>query len=81
MAKTLLVALILIELLFSWELWRHGPPMVTTDVKEIRPGEISFRMTPASPSVEDYAVLSVVITVQAALVGFLWWTRHRIARN
>ena len=80
-AKTLLVLFILCEVLFAWESWRHGPPMVTSEWKEIKPGEVSFRMTQAPVTAHPYIVLTIVTALQVALFGFLWWSRRMIARD
>ena len=47
-AKTVLVLFILCDVLFAWEWWRHGPPMVVSGGEEIKPGEVSFRMRNAT---------------------------------
>jgi hypothetical protein len=80
-AKILLSILVLFEVYVAWQFWLHGPPMVATDVRETGPGELSFRLVPVPPSPSDYLVLSVVIVVQVALVGFLWWSKRKIARG
>ena len=80
-AKTLLVLFIVCDVPFAWEFWRHGPPMVISDWREIKPGEASFRMTQAPVTTHDYIVHTIVIALQVALLGFLWWSRHRIARD
>jgi hypothetical protein len=78
-AKVLLSIIILCEAYFVWQLWIHGPPMVATRVQETKPGEMSFRMIPAPVSTLDCLVLVVVLALQVALVGFLWWSRRKIA--
>jgi hypothetical protein len=79
-AKTVLVLFILCDVLFAWEWWRHGPPMVVSGGEEIKPGEVSFRMTQAPVTAHDYVVLAIVLTLQVALAWFLWWSRRRITR-
>jgi hypothetical protein len=79
--KVLLSILVLLDSYSAWQLWRHGPPMVTTDIREIIPGEVTFKMTPAPLGPYDYLVLVFVIVLQVALVGFLWWSRRKIARG
>jgi hypothetical protein len=79
--KVLLSILVLCEMYVAWQLWRYGLPTEVTDVRETKPGEISFRLTPAPVSARDYLVLVVVIVLQVALVGFLWWSRRKIARG
>jgi hypothetical protein len=80
-AKALLVLFILCDVLFAWEWWRHGPPMVASGGEEIKPGEVTFRMTPAPLTAHDYVVLAIVLASQVALVWFLWWSRRKIARG
>lgn len=82
-AKALLTFMVLCEIGVAWQLWRHGPPMkmvvVSDRVKEA--GELSFKMVRVPPSASDWAILAAVIALQIALVGFLWWSRRRIARR
>jgi len=44
-------------------------------------GELSFKMVPVPPSASDWTILAAVIALQVALIGFLWWSRRRIARG
>ncbi len=60
-AKILLSIFVLCEAYFAWQLWRHGPPMMAIDVREIKPGEESFRMIPVPLTAHDYLELIVVI--------------------
>ena len=82
-AKSLLIFIVLCEIGVAWQLWRHGPPMkmvvVSDRVKEA--GELSFKMVRVPPSASDWTILAAVIALQVALVGFLWWSRRRIARG
>ncbi len=82
-AKVLLIFIILCETGVAWQLWRHGPPMdvvvISDKVKET--GELSFKMVRVPPSASDWTMLAAVISLQVALIGFLWWSRHRIARS
>jgi hypothetical protein len=80
-AKALLILIVLCEMGVAWQLWRHGPQMMATDVRETGSGEVSFRMVPVPPSHSDYLVLAVVIAVQVALIWFLWWSKRKIARG
>lgn len=80
-AKTLLALLSVCDVLFAWELWRHGSQMVTSEWKEIQPGEVSFRMTRFPATAHDYAVLAFFIALQVAFIGFLWLSRERVARD
>ena len=52
--------------------------VISDRIKEA--GELLFKMVrvPLSPS--DWTILVVVIALQVALIGFLWWSRRRIAR-
>jgi hypothetical protein len=79
--KVLLSILVLFEAYSAWQFWRHGPPMVVTGVREMKPDGISFRMTPAPLTALDYLVLVIVIALQVALVWFLWWSKRRVARG
>jgi hypothetical protein len=81
MAKAFLVLFFLFDALIAWQLWRHGPPMVMSDWKEIKPGEVSFRMAKAPVAAHDYIALTIAVTLHVALLGFLWWSGKRIARN
>ena len=82
-ANALLIFIILCETGVAWQLWRHGPPMrmvVLSDrVKEA--GELSFKMVRVLPGASDWTILAAVIALQVALIGFLWWSRRRIARD
>ena len=78
-AKILLSLMVFIDALCGWELWRHGPPM-TISGEEVKHGEASFRMTQAPLGAYDYVALIVLISIQLALLAFLWWSRRRIAR-
>jgi hypothetical protein len=82
-AKAFLIFIVVCEMGVAWQLWRHGPPMeavvVSDKVKEA--GEVSFKMVRVPPSASDWTVLAAVIALQFALVGFLSWSRRRIARN
>jgi hypothetical protein len=78
-AKVLLIILVLFDSFSAWQLWRHGLPMVTTGPVETRPGEVSFRMTPAPLSPLDYVVLVPMVALPVALVGFLWWSKTKIS--
>lgn len=80
-AKALLALFIILDALSAWEFWRHGPPMLMSEAKEIRPGEITFKMTPAPFSQHSYAALMVVIALHAAFIAFLWWTRRVSIRS
>jgi hypothetical protein len=71
--------MVLIDALCAWELWRHGSPIMISE-EEVKRGEASFRMTQAPLGAHDGAALIVLITLQVALVGFLWWSRRKIAR-
>ena len=79
-AKALLILIVLCETMFAWELWLHGPPMVVSDEKVTKAGEYSFKVARAPLIAEDWTVLVSVIVLQVALVGFLWWSRRKIAR-
>jgi len=70
-AEALLIFIILCETGVAWRLWKHGPPteMVGTGFKAVR--------IPISAS--DWTILAVVIALQIALIGFLWWSRRSIA--
>lgn len=80
-AEALLIFIVLCEIGVVWELWRHGPPMkvvvISDRVKEA--GELSFKLVRVPPSASDWTILAGVIALQVALVGFLWWSRRRIA--
>jgi hypothetical protein len=79
----MLILIVLCETGVGWQLWRHGPPMqmvVLSDrVKEA--GELSFKWVRVPPSASDWTILAAVISLQVALIGFLWWSRRRIARG
>lgn len=81
--KALLIYIVLCEIGVAWQLWRHGPPMkmviVSDRVREA--GELSFKMVRIPLSASDWAIFATVIALQAALIGFLWWSRHRITRD
>jgi hypothetical protein len=51
--KALLALFILFDSYAAWQLWRHGPPMLIIDEKELGPGEVSFKMTREPLSHED----------------------------
>lgn len=78
--KALLCILVLCELYVAWQLWRHGLPMLATGVQETKPGEVSFGVSHAPISAQDWLVLVLVLAIQIALVWFLWWSRRRAAR-
>ena len=82
-AEVLLILIVLCETGVAWQLWRHGPPMemVVTSDKIKETGELSFRMVRIPLSASDWTTLAVVIVLQVALVGFLWWSNRRIARG
>jgi hypothetical protein len=80
-AKALLGILVFCEVLFAWELWIHGPPMVVTSEKVTKAGEYSFKVAQAPPSASDWTILVAVIALQVALVVFLWWSRRKVARG
>jgi len=61
--NALLGIFIFLDLVCAWELWRHGPPMVVTDFKEIKQGEISFKMTPAPFAQHVYITPIIVIAL------------------
>ena len=73
--KALLILIVLCETGVAWQLWRHGPPM-----EMVATGEQSFRMVRIPLSASDWMMLMAVIALQVALVGFLWWSRRKIAR-
>lgn len=85
LARSTVKALLALCLFFdsgvAWQLWRHGPPMVTTDVREIKPGEVSFKMTRLPLSHSDYFALIILIALHAILIAFLWWSRRRIIQG
>lgn len=82
-AKGLLIFIALCETGVAWQLWKRGRPMemVVTSDKVKEAGEISFKMVPIRPSASDYALLTVVLAFQLALIGFLWWSRRESVRN
>jgi hypothetical protein len=55
--------------------------MVVTSDRVKEAGELSFKMVRVQPSASDWTILVVVIGLQVALVWFLWWSRHNIART
>ena len=81
-AKVLLILIILFETGVAWQLWRHGPPMqmVVTSDKVKEAGELSFKWVRVPMSASDWTILVAVIASQVALIGFLWWSRRKIAR-
>lgn len=80
-AKALLVFCFLLDSGIAWQLWRYGPPMVATDVREIKPGEVSFRMTRLPLSHSDYFALIIMIALHAILITFLWRSRRKIIQE
>ncbi|HTW81421.1 MAG TPA: hypothetical protein VME23_17880 [Terracidiphilus sp.] len=81
MAKALLIFIVLCEAGVAWQLWRYGPPteMVVTSDKVKETGELSFKMVRVPPSASDWTILAAVIALQVTLIGFLWWSRRKIA--
>jgi hypothetical protein len=75
-AKVLLTLIVLCETGVAWRLWRHGPPM-----EMVAAGEQSFKMVRIPLSASDWTMLMAVIALHVALIGFLWWSRRRIARG
>lgn len=80
-AKIVLVIFILSDALFVWRLWRHGPLISIRGGEEIRPGEVSFKITKFPATAHDYIELAIMIASQVAIAGFLWWSRRRFASN
>ena len=82
-AKALLIFIVLCEIGVAWQLWRYGPPMkmvvISDRVKEA--GELSFKMVRVPPSASDWTILAAAIALQVAVLGFLWWSRRRIAHG
>jgi hypothetical protein len=82
-AQALLIFIVLCEVGVAWRLWRHGPPveMVAVGDRVKEAGELSFKMVRVPPSASDWTILAAVIALQIALLGFLRWSRRRIARG
>jgi len=74
-AKALLILVVLCETGVAWRLWRHGPPM-----EMVATGEQLFKWVRIPLSASDWTIFAAVIALQVALVGFLWWSRRKIAR-
>lgn len=75
-AKVLLALIVICETGVAWRLWRHGPPM-----EVVASGEQLFKWVRIPMSASDWTILVVVIALQVVLIGFLWWSRRRIARG
>jgi uncharacterized membrane protein (UPF0182 family) len=74
-----LTVILLCEAWFTWVLWVHGGPMLVRDERVTKSGEYSFKVAQAPIGASDWAELAVVISLQVALVGFLWWSKRKIA--